>query len=118
MGFSFKMKFSIKYIIIVSCFLFSCETKENALPENLIPKKEMVVIISEIELTQALIKLKFSNQDSINAHLMYDEVYNSFNISKEQFNQSLSFYCKDPRVAEDIYLEAIERLSEKQVEKH
>ncbi len=84
---------------------------------NFIERDKMVEVISEIELTQALIKLTFSNKDTINSQALYDQVYERFNISEEQFNNSLVFYCKSPKEAEGIYIDAIALLSAKQAQK-
>jgi hypothetical protein len=48
--------------------------------------------------------------------LLYDQIYEEFKISEEEFNNSIEFYCKTPKEAEGLYLEAIEVLSAKQVQ--
>ena len=114
MGLSFRMKLYLKYIIIVFVFLMSCTEEEETLPSNLIEREIMVDVISEIELTQALIKLKFTTQDTLNSQEFYNQVYKEFNITEEQFNKSLAYYCKTPKGTESLYIDAIELLSEKQ----
>ncbi|MDB4534151.1 DUF4296 domain-containing protein [Vicingaceae bacterium] len=110
------MKFYLKYTIVVFVLFFSCtEESEKALPDYLIEREKMVEIISEIELTQALIKLKFTTQDTINSQELYNQVYEGFEITEVQFNKSLEYYCKKPKGTESLYIDAIERLSERQV---
>ena len=108
-----KLKFIV--IIIVVGLITSCESEHTITPD-LIERDKMVEVISEIELTQALIKLKFSNKDTINSQELYDQIYEKFKISEEEFNNSLAFYCKTPKQAESLYLEAIEVLTAKQVQ--
>lgn len=100
-------------IIILVGLITSCNPQQEKAP-NLIERDKMIEVISEIELTQALIKLKFSKKDTINSKELYHQVYEKFNISEEQFNSSLKFYCKTPKELEAIYAEAIELLSAKQ----
>ena len=107
-----KLKFIV--IIIVVGLITSCES-EHAITPDLIERDKMVEVISEIELTQALIKLKF--KDTINSQELYDQIYEQFKISEEEFNNSLEFYCQTPKQAEGLYLEAIEVLTAKQVQK-
>ena len=111
------MKLYLIYIVIVFGFLISCTEGEKALPDYLIEREKMVEVIADIELTQALIKLKFSNQDALNSQELYNQVYKEFGISEEQFNKSLVYYCKTPKGTEGVYIDAIERLTEKQVGK-
>ena len=110
------MNFYLKYTIIAFCFLASCKEEAKVLPEYLIERELMFEVVSEIELTQALIKLKFTTQDTINSQELYNQVYKEFNISEDQFNKSLAYYCSTPKGFEGIYIDAIELLSEKQVE--
>jgi hypothetical protein len=110
------MKVKFFYIVIVFGWITSCELEQETVP-NIIERDKMVEVISEIELTQALIKLKFSNKDTINSQALYHQVYEAFNISEEEFNNSLVFYCKTPKEAEGIYTEAIALLSAKQPQK-
>ncbi|MGB0886538.1 MAG: DUF4296 domain-containing protein [Vicingaceae bacterium] len=113
------MKQGLIYIFIIISVLFSCktETKETA-PADLIEWEKMVDVITEVELTQAVVKVSFSTQDSINAKKLYADVFESFNITEKQFNSSLNFYCKDPIETEKLYADAIEKLSEKQAAKN
>ena len=110
------MKQKIIYTFLISLPVFcSCNGKED-LPKNIIPEDKMVNVITEVELTQGLIKLKFSNQDSINQQELFGQVYDEFNITKEQFNESLTYYCQQPKLMEGIYNKVINNLSEKQAQ--
>ncbi len=95
----------------------SCSEGDNEVPDYLIEREKMVEVISEIELTQALVKLKFTSKDTINSQELYNQVYQKFDISEEQFNKSLAYYAKKPKATEGIYIEAIERLSVEQAER-
>jgi len=113
------MKNLIKHIIYFALIfvLISCGEEGAAVPSGIIAEDKMIAVITEIELTQALIKLKFSNRDStINQQELFNEVYTDFEITEEQFNNSLSFYCKEPKLLEGMYIKVINSLSEKQVE--
>ena len=92
----------------------SCEEEKIVPPKNLILEDKMVEVITETELTQALIKLKLSNQDTINKQQLFKQVYADFNISEEQFNNSLAYYAQVPRDLMLIYEDVITKLSEKQ----
>ncbi len=116
------MNFKIKHISLTILLLgmLSCGDKEK-LPKGILTEGEMVQVISEIELTQALIKLKFSIPDTstvdsmpINRQQFFNEVFDQFGISEEQFNKSLAHYCERPKVLEGLYTQVINELTIKQ----
>ncbi|PCJ26802.1 MAG: hypothetical protein COA97_05260 [Flavobacteriales bacterium] len=112
------MKNLIQYIYFTIIFLLiSCADGKQEIPIDVIPEDKMVDVITEIEITQALIKLTLSTQDTINQQQLFDKVYEDFNISEEKFNKSLSFYCRQPKVMENIYVRVIISLSKKQAER-
>jgi hypothetical protein len=112
------MENQFKYFIIIglSFMLFSCEANKEDIPVGVISKDKMIEVMTEIELTQALIKLKNSTQDTINEQQLYNEVYDEFDISEGEFNTSIDYYCKEPRPFMLMYGKVIENLTKKQSE--
>ena len=112
------MKNLIRYItFLISTVIFiSCGNDQIEAPKDIITEDKMVEVITEIELTQALIKVKFANQDTVNQQQLFDEVYKDFNISEEEFNNSLTYYCQEPKLLEEIYIKVINNLSKRQAE--
>jgi len=111
------MKDQFKYfIIVVTIALFSCNSDVDNYPKGIIAKEKMVNVMVEVELTQALIMMKSSAKDTINEREIYNEVFSAYNISEEEFNNSLDYYCKDPKALMDMYGQIIENLTKKQSE--
>jgi len=107
-----------KYILITTFIFLSCGSKKQDVPNNIIPADKMVDVITDIELTQALIKLKFTNTDSlINQSQLFDEVYKKYNTTEEQFNNSIAYYTQQPMKMDSLYSKVITKLSEEQAEK-
>ena len=112
------MKYVVRNIIyiVLLCGYISCGGEEKEIPGNIIPEDKMIEVITEVELTQALIKLKFSQTDTIEKQQLFNQVYEQFDVSEEQFNLSLDYYCKKPKQLHDMYIEVISKLSERQAE--
>ncbi len=106
------------FYILITLFIFlSCGSKKQNVPNDIIAEDKIVDVIVEIELTQAIIKLKFLNKDSlVNQTQLFNEVYAKHNISQEQFNNSLAFYAQEPKKMDTLYAKVITKLSEKQAE--
>ena len=111
------MKEQLKCFTVIGIVLFfmSCGGDKNEVPDGVIAKDEMIELLVEIELTQALVKLN-SFEEAIDEQQLYDEVFTSFNTSQDDFNNSMEFYCKDPKLLMDMYSKVIEKLTQKQSE--
>ena len=102
------------YISILSVvILASCSNKET-LPEEVLNKEEMVALIVDLEINQAIYKVKFANGDSINYQDLMSHTFQKLNTSSEQFNTSLAYYAKHPKDMEEIYSKAITKLTQDQ----
>jgi len=111
------MKDQLKYFIVLTTIvLFACNSDADIAPKGVMDKNTMIEVLVEMELTQALIKLKSSTKDTINERELYKEVYTTYNISEEEFNNSLTYYCKDPKSLMRMYGKVIETLTKKQSE--
>jgi uncharacterized membrane protein len=111
------MKDQLKYfIVLLTIMMSSCNNDVDIVPVGVMSKEKMVEVMAEIELTQALIKLKSSTKDTVNEGQLYNEVYTTYSISEEEFNNSLEHYCKDPGLLMDMYGKVIENLTKKQSE--
>ena len=113
------MKRLQKYIhlnlLLVSIIFYSCANSDNEIPNNIIPQEKLVDVITEMEITQALVKFKFTIKDSsINQSELFKEIYIEYNISKEQISNSIKYYTNQPKTMDSIYVKVIDRLSEMQ----
>jgi hypothetical protein len=115
-GLCFAMKKTLKHIIFIVLVLVtvSCGIEGDKAPESIIPGDIMVKVITEIELTQALLKLKIANQDTVNQKQLFNETFKEFGVSEDEFNNSLKYYCQDPKLLEEIYVKVINNISKKQ----
>jgi hypothetical protein len=117
-GFSFMIKLMLKYslFLVFATTLFACGSDEQTIPEGIIDRGELINIVVDVEVAQALIRFKLSHEDTLNQDQIFNEVYNNHHISQEDFNRSLVFYCKDPKDIEGLYIDVITSLYEKQAE--
>lgn len=87
--------------IFVLFLLVSCSNR-NKLPDadvEVIPREQMVRLMAEMELTEALLKnhqVKMS-RDSVNllSRKYYDSLYNKYGVTQAQFDGNLKYYQAD-----------------------
>ena len=98
----------IKLFVLVIPFMFSCTPKTKV-----IPKKDMVSMLAKIHIVEASIKASDATRDYFKKDTidLYGKTIESFGYTKRQFDSSLAYYSKDPKVLDDIYDKVINKLS-------
>lgn len=120
--FSIKhLTFNIFLLALVIIFAaVGCKHKTKPIPSGIIDKETMVNIIVDVNLSEAIFRLKQPSypQDSNYVRAYYDVIFNKYKISKEQFNSSLKYYTKHPEKFGEIYDETLNRLTRMQSEEN
>ncbi len=101
-----------KFFIPLFFILFSCTSKTQS---DFVSIPVMAEVIADMELAQAMYKFQPIDQRS-DIDFMFDEIYKKYQITKENFNESLKFYSLSPKDMDEIYNEAIAVLSRKQAD--
>ena len=91
---------------------FGCKDKTPINP-NLLPKETMVSIIVEMEFVQAAFKVE-NKENKFNIDSVSNTIFENHHSTKEQFDESMSYYSQFPQEMESIYNEVISELSRKQ----
>ncbi len=106
----------------ISLFVFismcsSCGRKETEIPKGVLTKQELVVVLTDIHLAQAVVGMNRFN-DSIRYDLneYANSIFKVHHITKAQYDSSLSFYTAHPDLLDEVYQEVINELSKKQSE--
>ncbi len=95
-------------LVIVS----ACSTESNE-PEDLIPKEEMIKLLTEVHILEAKIKgLKIRPSDS--AKVVYEHyeklLFADFNITQEQYERSFNYYVDNTTEFKKIYDAVVDTL--------
>ncbi|PLX08612.1 MAG: hypothetical protein C0596_07085 [Marinilabiliales bacterium] len=111
-------KVSVSSIILISLLMFSCmpePTYEAESGENIIPKDTLELMIHDIHLADAIITSNMLKADNVAVDsLIYQSIYDKFNYSREDFDQTLLYYAHNrldtlnliyDRVIERFYVE-------------
>jgi hypothetical protein len=107
------MSYRILVVLIIVGLFLGCNNRE-AENHNILAKEDMVSIIVEIELIQAAFKVE-KGAEQFNLEEVSNSVFESYHATKQQFDESLLHYSKQPQEMENIYNDVISILSQKQV---
>lgn len=111
------MKKSYLYIIVLLLFLFSCISEpkyDTPKGKNLIPKDSLELLIYDIHLADAIItsKVMKTKDNKIADSLLYVNVFEKHNYTREQFEQTLLYYVHNEMdTLNKIYDRVINRFS-------
>jgi Domain of unknown function (DUF4296) len=106
--------------LLVSCIflllMLGCNSKGDFKRKNLIDKKEMVDILVDMHLANALqgspdFYMLSREYDSIDIN---SPIFKKYDIEKAQFDSSIAYYSSNPEVLIHIYDEVIMRLNQLQ----
>ncbi len=103
------------FLLIIS--LFACSKNKPAIPEDVIPMRELQEILSEIHLAQAASSnAVLSDSTLYNTKEYVNYILKQHNIEREKFLKSMKFYTKNPVLLEEVYDSVITQLSRMQGE--
>jgi len=113
------MKIKILSTLFLLSLLFShcsfIDNKKNQdQPQQLIPKEKMIVILADMQITEAYLKQlrKAGYKVKDTSLIYYTKVFKKNKITKSIFEQSLLYYKRDLQDLEKMYTDVIIRLNE------
>jgi hypothetical protein len=104
-------------VLVSLIFQLGCTEKvreKQVPPEDLIPRDEMVDVIVDMHLYDAIIWKKQKNKIKkiqFDKFFLYESILEKYHISREQFESSMSYYQSDLEVLDEIYADVITKLS-------
>ena len=106
-------------VIVLVVFGFtSCKEKET-LPENLIERESFKAILKDFQIAQGAIQQNKLSKDSLifkNAQSYYELIFKSHKVTAKQFDETLTYYIKEPIKFDKLYGEIITELTKLEAE--
>jgi len=104
-------------IFIAIGLLISCSNKK--VPEYVIPHNDMVEIIVDMHLADALFSVTNIRRDLVKQEITrndtvdyYDEIFYHYGYTRKDFDTSVYYYSEHINEYDDIYQEVLNRLNE------
>lgn len=102
-------------ILSSSCNIISPD-KEVELPEGIIEKENMIVILADMQVIEAHLKKMSRKKTKLKDSSMYyyQKVFKKNDISEDAFEKSLKYYQQDLKNMKSMYTDVVTRLNELQ----
>ena len=108
-----------KYLFhfLILCLLFSCSKTEVKIPEGVLSKNEMALLLTDVNIAQAAVA-NYSSGDTVKFSMAdyLPEILSIHHITPLQYDSSITFYSRHPELMSEIYDNVITELSKKQSE--
>lgn len=115
------MKRTYLWILLIPIMLLAagCHKKQvQKKPDNLISRNNMVKIIAECYIIESIVS--YNPEDTIKrldrTRAYYKDLFNRYNITREQFHSSVQYYMGDEDQASKILTEAADLVTQKKKE--
>ena len=107
--------FGLIVVVVVSC---GTNKNEETVPNTILDEKTFTTILTHFLIAESATNLNIKNADIAK----FDSVYafnplKENNITKAQYDLTLDFYAKHPKLYKQIYEDALQQLSELQTQK-
>lgn len=106
--------------ILSLLLIFGCTQKiETSVepPEDLVPQEQMVDIVTDLFIMEAILidKQKKKSEDFHFAkYYLHNSILEKYNITRKNFEDSFNYYAHDLKTMDEIYADAITKLSKLQ----
>jgi len=108
------------FLLLFFCgmiFFSSCVKKPVTIPKDVMSKEELVPVLVDIHLAQAVLNMSQLNDSSrYNIRDYLDFIFKSHHITQRSYDTSMAFYTLHPELLNEIYEEVISELSKRQSE--
>lgn len=112
-----RMRTPVATFIIFS-FLLSCQEPVEQLPVGILPKDSMVSVLTDIQISEAMIQLQsLGRSDSTKefAYGLYADVFTKHGVSGSRFIRSFEYYRNQPEEFKAMYDLVIENIDQQKL---
>ncbi|MBL4625923.1 MAG: DUF4296 domain-containing protein [Flavobacteriales bacterium] len=94
------------------------EDSSQEKPSFVLSEKKMIAVLTDIQLVEGAISKKILDKNSTRKEspLYYQKAFEKHTVTREQFDESISYYTENPKEMQAIYEKVLVELSKIKVE--
>lgn len=104
-------------LAFVYCLLtVSCgeAEKQVAIPKNILPKDKMTQVLVDVHLAEAEASFRTLPDSTSKEPVNLQKTFSKNSITKQQFDESMTFYIDHPELLDSVYVQVLNELSKMQ----
>jgi hypothetical protein len=105
-------------VLLLSGLLFLAACNQGKAPKGVIENEKMVAVLTDVHLVDAYISM-IPYDDSVlkqQSSKYYDAIYKKYKTSRSDFDKSVKYYSRQPKVLDSMYSQVLTNLSKKEKE--
>ncbi len=105
--------------VLLVALLFGCSDKEDVkIPDTVLAKERMAEVMIDIHLLEASANLNIEStlNTGVNVPLQTMNVFRTHGTTKKQYEESFTFYTRNPKLLVEVYQQVLNGLSKMQAE--
>jgi hypothetical protein len=104
-------------ISILLLTFFACSEQEVFIPDEIIPREQMVQILADMHIADAAINYKtLGDTARLNNAEVYSQIFRKHDVTPIHYQESYQFYLSNPGLMNKMIDEVINELSRRQSE--
>ena len=107
------------FILLFSISVYSCSTKNDTIPDDIIPRQEMIAVLIDVQEIEAKIQTQNLGMNDSTKNIAlnyYNDLFKRHHIKSSDFKKSFSYYVNHLDLLNKMYEEVITGISKKQAE--
>ncbi len=112
-------KYTSIFLFLLCSLLFSCSGNgEVKIPGDILPKEKMAEVMVDIHLLEATMNVSISATDKVgvNENQTIVDIFNKHNVTRKQYEESYTFYTRNPELLGQVYQLVLNDLSKMQAQ--
>ena len=105
------------FLLITMVLLAGCgnnEEKKVSIPDNILPREKMAQVITDIHIAEAEMNLHSLPDSTSKTPISFRKIFEKDSITKQQYEESLTFYIDHPELLDKVYEEVLNEMSKMQ----
>ncbi|MEO8794229.1 MAG: DUF4296 domain-containing protein [Daejeonella sp.] len=100
------------YLVII-LFLLISSCQDEKLPKGILARPKMVSVLTDIQLVDSYVNQIPYNDTlaTLQSTEYYNAIYRKYKISRKDFDKSLQYYSKQPKVLDSMYSQVLTNLN-------
>jgi hypothetical protein len=100
-------------LIVLGFALITCSEKKTEIPDSVIGKEKMTLMLTDLCLMEGAINVANINPANHKTLALKFNLYKQHNVTRQQFDSSLIYYCRHMDDFREIQAKVLEELNKK-----
>lgn len=107
------------FLLFCIVLLASCsDTKTVSIPDSVLSENKMSEVMVDVHLLEATLNINTFSRDKVSKGAIEPttDILKKHSVTKQQYDESFTFYTRNPQLLSEVYLKVLNELSKMQAQ--